>query len=62
MVVPILEDLLSWTEFETSLFFCGAGVEVRTYVWLFLCIIIIIIKNVAHLFICCADATKQEDK
>ena len=28
MVVPMLEYLLGWTELETSLFFCGAGVEV----------------------------------
>ena len=28
MFVPMFEDLLGWTEFETSLFFCGAGVIV----------------------------------
>ena len=38
MVVPILEELLGWSEFETSLFFCGAGVEVTTI--LILCVII----------------------
>ena len=26
--MPMFEDLLGWTEFETSLFFCGAGVIV----------------------------------
>ena len=28
MVVPLLEELLGWSEFETSLFFCGGGIEV----------------------------------
>lgn len=28
MIVPMFEDLLGWTEFEISLFFCGAGVDV----------------------------------
>ena len=31
MIVPILEDLLKWTEFETSLFYCGAGIDVSVH-------------------------------
>ena len=42
MVVPILEDLLGWTEFETSLFFCGAGVEVRTT---YICMVVSMYNN-----------------
>ncbi|XP_065884475.1 uncharacterized protein [Dysidea avara] len=33
MIVPMFEDLLGWTEFETSLFFCGAGIVVDIVIW-----------------------------
>ena len=32
--MPMLEYLLGWTEFETSLFFCGAGVLVGAIILL----------------------------
>lgn len=34
MVVPMLEHLLGWSDFEASLFFCGAGVLVGTIILL----------------------------
>ena len=60
MVVPILEDLLGWSEFETSLFFCGAGVEVHP--------ITFCVNNFIHCFtyeayhvIYCVNTSKQKD-
>ena len=62
MVVPILEDLLGWSEFETSLFFCGAGVEVRPIrLCQELCVYFIYCFTKAYHVIYCVDTTKQED-
>ena len=75
MIVSMMEDLLGWTEFETSLFFCGAGIDVSRSVAMFqrlLYICIFVLQYITHLYIiqlccvayylfCCPDACNQED-
>ena len=73
MIVPMMEDLLGWTEFETSLFFCGAGIDVSRSVTMFqrllymhFCLAIhhTLIYScfcVAYCLFCCPDACNQED-
>ena len=61
MVVPLLEELLGWSEFETSLFFCGAGVEVSTISSLHYNKLLFPLYNKAHRFICSIIICEQED-
>lgn len=61
MIVPLLEELLHWSEFETSLFFCGAGIEVSTIISNVCINLQTILCIKAHRFIYSVNTTKQED-